>query len=1246
MIPHFKKALFALPFFLIVIVPANSQTWRNSYEQASKLFQSGNYAESLAGAEAILENNQIENSSDKAYLLQLITSNCFALNTPDEGIKYSGEEIGLFRQVEGTKSKSLAEAMRKEIYFLQQKEMEKQALPKCEEAEKCFSQSYGNNSLSYARFSLLYGEIALAAADSVLALTKWNDCLSTLSSFPEASEEYKTLLFNTAALQESLHQFSAAQEKYGLLVNWLEKTKQTTDENYNDAKEAIKRLQSKTNTNGAPQLSTLEAQLKNAVSLQQNHKNEQALEVYKSAQAAALTAGIKNKTSFSIYLNYARLLLDTGNPSAATQPLNNARSIGKSLFSASSFENILVDLTEADLQRKLGDYSNATVSYRTLSRKLNKDSLQKLNPYLIQSANELLNQNMPAMASQLLKPALSQTNQSEKMDVQFILIALTYADALLAMNQPDSALLFLNQIIHGNNQEVELKKIEALNLSGDYTTSLKKLKEMEAAASSDQSKAAIAYQIARTSQKAGLYVEAENYYQLAFSLYAHYDKETAWQVSNSQATLYSKLGNYDKSEKMLNELLKSIPQNNSLYLTIQQNLASNYVETNQLEKAKSIQENIVINEKMKVGETHPDYALAISNLGVLYKKEGRLKEAVSLFQQALKISKINFGDLSTDYAMKEINLGIAFNDLGDYAQSALLLEHAQKILAERIGRTHSDFIVCEYNLAIVYKRIGKLDLATPLMEHVSEFYKHEVLELFPAMNEHEQVAFYNKINRPIQDFQQFAVEIGPQKPELISHLLDFRLTTKALLLNSSTKIRKGILSGDNQKLKEEFLLWQNLKIELGKLYSSGQVGEKRVSELESQTDDLEKKLSLGSSTFKSSLDEKEVTWKKIQNVLKPGEAAIELIRLRAIGKKDSLSYAALVIRKEYEYPKLVVFSKGKMMEGREFNFYHNNIIHQQLNDRSYQVFWQPLEAVLGDIQTIYVSADGIYNKINLSTLYDPEKQEYLTNRYRFILLSNLREIIAEDTGPKESVKSAALFGFPDFGAGRSTNLRSTTSSLQSILSEKIPSLPGTKVEVELIDKIIKGATWVSNLETGSQASEANLKLLQSPSVVHLATHGFFVQFPSEEEQVVLTENKEIENNPLLRSGLILSDVANPAGSEDGLLTAYEVKNLNFDNTDLVVLSACETGSGEIKNGEGVYGLQRSFLLSGASTILMSLWKVDDQATQELMVLFYQKLIAQTNKVEALHDAQTELMKKYPNPFFWGSFVLIGKQNKL
>ena len=202
-----------------------------------------------------------------------------------------------------------------------------------------------------------------------------------------------------------------------------------------------------------------------------------------------------------------------------------------------------------------------------------------------------------------------------------------------------------------------------------------------------------------------------------------------------------------------------------------------------------------------------------------------------------------------------------------------------------------------------------------------------------------------------------------------------------------------------------------------------------------------------------------------------------------------------------------------------------------------------------------------------------------------------------------------------------------------------------------IEQLLNKSQWSVNSYLNKDASEEKIKTIKSPDILHIATHGFFI--PEKENEKTIVYSKDISlasDNPLTRSGLLLAGVeknmkgnaSRLPGEEDGILTALEVMNLNLDHTDLVVLSACETGSGEIRNGEGVYGLQRAFLVSGANNLIMSLWKVSDEATQELMIGFYTQLLTTKDKVAAFHKAQLELKKKYESPFYWGAFVLIGR----
>jgi len=213
-------------------------------------------------------------------------------------------------------------------------------------------------------------------------------------------------------------------------------------------------------------------------------------------------------------------------------------------------------------------------------------------------------------------------------------------------------------------------------------------------------------------------------------------------------------------------------------------------------------------------------------------------------------------------------------------------------------------------------------------------------------------------------------------------------------------------------------------------------------------------------------------------------------------------------------------------------------------------------------------------------------------------------------------------------------------------------LPGTLGEAEVLRTLIPGITVL----TASQAREDKVKLIHGPRILHVATHGFFLldQKRKIEEQRMLpygekafAHERHLEN-PLLRSGLALAGANKAQSEEDGLLTAFEVAGLDLWGTKLVVLSACDTGVGEIRNGEGVYGLRRALVIAGSETQVISLWKVSDAATRYLMEGYYRRLVAGEGRAEALRQAKMEMLGKkwLSHPFFWASFILSGSWESL
>jgi CHAT domain-containing protein len=288
-----------------------------------------------------------------------------------------------------------------------------------------------------------------------------------------------------------------------------------------------------------------------------------------------------------------------------------------------------------------------------------------------------------------------------------------------------------------------------------------------------------------------------------------------------------------------------------------------------------------------------------------------------------------------------------------------------------------------------------------------------------------------------------------------------------------------------------------------------------------------------------------------------------------------------------------------------------------------------------------------------------ENEQYLLKNYTITYVTTGRDLLRLSLS-NPARQSPVLFANPNYDRGAATQIASKSppdkenrSSADSN-SLQFGPLEGTKQEAEAIMPLLKGAT----LLTQAQASENALKQVSSPQILHLATHGFFL----EDVPLVTPANpfdragtiavpfsgarkpSGSQENPLLRSGIALAGAnQRRSGSEDGVLTALEATNLKLRGTKLVVLSACETGVGDVPNGDGVYGLRRAFVLAGSESQVFSLWKVDDYGTKELMVKYYQRLLRGEGRSEALRQVQLEMLAsaKYQHPFYWSAFLPSG-----
>ncbi len=649
----------------------------------------------------------------------------------------------------------------------------------------------------------------------------------------------------------------------------------------------------------------------------------------------------------------------------------------------------------------------------------------------------------------------------------------------------------------------------------------------------------------------------------------------------------------------------------------------------------------------KLGDKNPLYADVLTRIAEVYIVEQRHPEAFDLLNQAYAIWEISVDKKkNVNKASILVLKGDVFYYLKNYAEAEINYNDARKLYDKFFSKSHPEYVKIVSKLSKVYYMQGDSRKAKKSIDEALLNYNIFINNYFPALSEREKARYWNTIKADFEFYNTLALELMVEFPEMRISMMNNALGTKALLLNSSLKIRERILTSGDTALISKFNDWQNKKEFLIRALSMSiaQLEENEINtdDLSDELEHIERELSEESELFASNTSDV-VTWKNVKEALKPNEVAIEMVRFRYFNHTftDSVVYAGMYVKNEksQKSPKLILIHNGKDLEQKYFKYYRNAIMFK-MNDRySYENFWEPIVNEVGSSATIYLSADGIYNQINLEAIPTGD-DKYVIDNSNIIMVSNTKDIYLNKIAKPQvaTANNATIFGNPTFYVASNSNQ-----------IKKVGQLPGTELEVKELDKLLSEKGWNAELYMEKDATESLIKQLDNPKVFHIATHGFFTPEIHETPEEKLMQNEaSASKNPLLRTGLmlvgagdILSKTSYNYNIEDGILTAYEAMNLSLDNTDLVVLSACETGLGDVTQGEGVYGLQRAFIVAGAKTLIMSMFKVNDEATQKLMVNFYQKWIETGNKRQSFLDAKKELRNEYKEPIYWGAFIMIG-----
>ena len=757
------------------------------------------------------------------------------------------------------------------------------------------------------------------------------------------------------------------------------------------------------------------------------------------------------------------------------------------------------------------------------------------------------------------------------------------------------------------------------------------------------------------------------------------------------AIVHRRLGNFDKSEALnLEEIAifeKTVGKENSNYLSSVAQLGVLYFDKMDYKKAEMIKNEVKNLAEKILPKEHPLYFESLSNLANVYLATKNYSKAEPLFLEVKARMESVLGKTHPDYATNLSNLGVLNYELGNYDKANALYLEVLLTHEQAFGKIHPDYVATLKNLARLNWTLKKFNTAKNYLLEAGEIERKLLTNAARYLSESE-LSFYIQT---FSDGLNHDFSFNQNQPIMNAACYDDVLFSKGYLLNGVSKLRKSSI--DNPKVSGKFYELNGYQRRLAAEYSKPIDERKNVTELEEKANTLEKDLARSIAGFSEVTQQ--VTWQEVQQKLKSNEAAIEFIHYQFVNPNstDSLMYAALVLRPGMKQPAFIPLFEAKQLDtllkaqGKTKPEYINQLYALSNQKKSlYQLIWKPLEQELIGASTVYYSPSGLLHRLNLNAIPVPtptlaqNKNQSLAERYQLIELGSTRQLVIAapkttvDTTNAKNTIAAQLYGSIQYEMDSSATKiaavdmnKNTTASRgidfgladSTLRGGKWTYLKWTEVEINSLELILTDAGLKADVHKAFAATEESFKRIgaekPSPRIVHLATHGFFFPDPklqAKNEPTLNGANEpvfKISEHPMIRSGLILSggnhawQTGKPLrpGFEDGILTAYEISQMNLSNTELVVLSACETGLGDIQGNEGVYGLQRAFKIAGAKYLVMSLWQVPDFHTQELMTTFYSKWLEDKMSIpDAFRAAQKVMKDKFKEPFYWAGFVLV------
>jgi CHAT domain-containing protein/Tfp pilus assembly protein PilF len=764
------------------------------------------------------------------------------------------------------------------------------------------------------------------------------------------------------------------------------------------------------------------------------------------------------------------------------------------------------------------------------------------------------------------------------------------------------------------------------------------------------------------------------------------------------ASVYLMKGDYAHAEPLYQRALamqeKAFGAESSKVADKVDHLGSLYETTGDYARAEAMyRRELAISEK-EFGAESPGVADALARLAKLSIEEADYARAEPLIERALAINEKARGAESHDVAETLNLLAELYQAKGDYARAESLLQRALSIREKALGSENPAVAATLSDLASLYEGEGKAELAIQAQSRGNDVSEHNLALILSTGSEKQKLLYIATLTGELYSAISLHTTLAPESAQAARLALTTILRRKGRALDAMADqiaaLRRRLDPQDQALLDQLSAARAQLStLALGGLgRTPPDEYQATIRKLEAEVERLEAAVSARSAEFR--VGSQPVTVEQAQKAIPQGAALVEIASYRPFdvkAKKKSerfgaRRYVAYVLKREGEplwadlgdaagIDRAVKDFRGVLTAPAGADAKRGDV--KQTARALDELVMRPVRRLLGDARHILLSPDGALNLIPFAALVD-EQSRYLLETYSITYLTSGRDLLRLQV-KSESRQSPVVLANPAFDLFDTPTAQSAAAvearGQRDVDFAQIewPPLKGTAQEAAALKTILSGARVL----TEGEATESALKQVAAPRILHVSTHGFFLPDKPEDNNVA-DARRGIRlsagsapavaraDNLLLRSGLALAGAnrLQGGGGEDGILTALEAAGLDLWGTQLVVLSACETGVGSVKSGDGVYGLRRA--LAGSESQVMSLWKVDDAATRDLMVAYYKRLQAGEGRTEALRQVQLEMIGNArqgeagqgrglqmgkgegagrSHPYFWASFIQSG-----